>query len=134
MGEYVVKAARDVDLYLIWSTVTDSAHYIGTRDEIREFRWAQYKADHPNCDPRDGFSPDDSMRRADETGTSAIAPAGVYGWDDEAFHVGEAAPHQPGWWFEIPRADLVAYAEALIADDEAAAHALLRRTPLSRMC
>lgn len=65
------------------------------------------------------------MARADRLGTSARGPAGMYGWDDDAFQVGEASPHDGRWW-ELPRTNLVAYARALLAEDEAAAHALLR--------
>jgi hypothetical protein len=125
MGEFVVKAAPDVDLYLIWSTVVDSVCVVGTRAEILAHLWADYRMEHPECTPNPGTGPDARMARADRLGSSAHEPAGMYGWNDEAFHVGEAAPRTGGWW-ELPRASLVAYARALLADDEAAAHALLQ--------
>jgi hypothetical protein len=123
MGEYVIKAARDEDLYLIWSTSADGASYVGTRDEIRELLWDRYKGEHPHSDPRDGYSPDDAMRRADDTGTSARD--GDYGWNQTSFVVGVGAP---GNGYDLPRTNLVAYARALQADDALAAQALLVRS------
>lgn len=124
MGEFVVKAAPDVDLYLIWSTVVDSACYVGTRAEIREHLWDEHRGQHPHELPPLGYSPDDRMVRTDQHGTSALDPPGLYSWSHEAFHVGEASPCDGRWW-ELPRTNLVAYAKAIIADDEVAAHALL---------
>jgi hypothetical protein len=128
MPSYVVKAARDEDLYLIWSTVVDCATYVGTRAEIAEHLWSEHRRGHPDCDPKPGSGPDARMARADKTGSSVLEPAGAYGWDDAAFMVMEAAPHDDHW-YELPRANLAAYARALLADDEPAAHALLRRIP-----
>lgn len=52
MGEFVVKTAPDVDLYLIWSTVVDSACVIGTRAEILAHLWTDYRMEHPECVPK----------------------------------------------------------------------------------
>lgn len=128
MPSYVVKAAPDEDLYLIWSTIVDCATHIGTRPEIAEHLWSEHRRGHPDCDPKPGTGPDARMARADKTGSSVIEPEGAYGWDDDAFTVMEAAPRD-GHRYELPRANLAAYARALLAGDEAAAHALLRRIP-----
>lgn len=133
MGEFVVKASPDVDLYLIWSTITDCPYYVGTREEIREHLWDEYRSEHPHSTPQPGYSPDDRMARADEHGTSAQAPAGMYGWDDEAFSIREVVPDD-GHWYELPRVNLVAYARALLDEDEPAAHALLRRVESLQGC
>lgn len=127
MGDFVVKAAPDSDLFLIWSTVVDAPTCVGTGDQIAAHLWTQWRRQHPDCIPKPGKGPAARMARAHTAGTSAVEPEGAYGWSDEEFIVMEAAPHD-GWFYVLPRANLVAYAEALLADDDAAAHALLRRT------
>lgn len=122
MGEIVIKAAHGEDLYLIWSTTSDSPAYIGTWGETRELLWDMYRAEHPHSDPHDGYSPDDAMRRADDWGSSwRSGSTWAYGWTDAAWPVqGEG-----GDWYTLSRTNLVAYARALLADDKAAAQALL---------
>jgi hypothetical protein len=128
MPSFIVKAAKGVDLYLIWSTLNDCATHVGTRDEIRKHLWAEYHREHPECLHKAGTSPSAGLDRADARGTSAIEPAGIYGWGDEAFHVAGGAP-MDGRRYELPREHLADYARALLADDNEAARALLRAVP-----
>lgn len=122
MGQAIVKAAHDRDLYLIWSSIVDAPVWVGNRAELLEYLWHEYRMAHPDSTPNPGKAPEDRVARADRTGSSMISPA-VYGWDDEALMVGEGSPSDG--WYHIRRDRLVAYAEALLADDEAAAVALL---------
>jgi hypothetical protein len=122
MGRFVVKADRDRDLYLIWSTVVDAPIWVGDRAELVKELWAEYRREHPHSTPNAGHGPDARIRRADETGTSAL-DCDWYGWDDETFMVMAGAPDDG--WYHLRRDRLADYAEALLRDDEAGARALL---------
>src|SRR2546421_449164 len=111
VGQAVVKAAKDRDLYLIWSSIVDNAIWVGTRAELLDYLWREHRMAHPDCTPNAGSAPEDRVARADRTGSSMIAPA-VYGWDDEALTVMEGSP--PDGWYQIRRDRLVEYAEALL--------------------
>lgn len=70
MGQAIVKAAKDLDLYLVWSSVVDAPIFVGDRESVlaelrAEPRWAPYV--------------DEAMERADRLGSSARGPF-VYGW------------------------------------------------------
>jgi hypothetical protein len=126
MGQAIVKCAPDRDLYLIWSSVVDCAVWVGDRAGLHKHLWHEYERQHPESIPKPGSSPDDRIARADRSGTSMIDPP-VYGWDDDALLVMEAAPregHENGY-YEIRRDRLAAYAETLLTSDEAAGWALL---------
>ncbi len=63
MGAQIVKCARDVDLYLEWSSVTESPTAVGTRAEM---------AGYLDSDLRHSFGyAERTLAVADEYGTSA---------------------------------------------------------------
>lgn len=128
MGDLLLKASRDEDLYLIWSTNTDSPIWIGDRAELHEHLWREYSRQHPECIPKPGTGPDARLARTDENGSSMVDPAGWGGWDDKSLLVREVCPDDGQWW-EIPRDNLAAYARAILADDLPAQHALMRPIP-----
>ena len=115
MGQAIVKAARDRDLYLIWSSEIDNAIWVGLRDGLIEHLRATERQEP-------GRTAEERVARADRRGTSML-DCDWYGWDHEALTVGEGSP--PDGWYHIRRDRLVEYAGALLADDEAAAVALL---------
>ncbi len=63
MGFQIVKCAPDVDLYVEWSSVTESPTWVGTRDEVHA-----YLASDPSRSP--GYA-DRVLSLLDEYGTSA---------------------------------------------------------------
>jgi hypothetical protein len=115
-----VKCAPDGDLYLIWSSEIDNAIVAGDREGIIAYLLA-------NEPQTSGLTAEERIARADERGTS-MKDCDWYGWDDEYFQVMEHAPPwpdgPPGYW-SIRRDRLAAYAEALLAEDEAAGWALM---------
>lgn len=113
MGQAIVKAAPDRDLYLVWSSVVDAPVWVGDREtaltELRnEPRWAPHV--------------DEAMDRADRLGSSDRAVKFGW-WDDEYLPVMEGSPRDG--WYHLPRSRLVEFAEALLREDEAGAQALL---------
>lgn len=72
MPTYILKVAPEKDLYIGWSTVTDSIHFWGTREEIieREIDEAQRRADEIVKTARTEV--EQRLDRADETGTTAL--------------------------------------------------------------
>jgi hypothetical protein len=120
VGEAVVKCAPDQDLYLIWSSQIDNAIVAGDREGIIEHLLA-------NEPQTPGHTAEERLARADEHGTSML-DCRWYGWNDEYFRVMEHAPPRPagpaGDW-HIRRDRLADYAEALLAEDEAAGWALM---------
>ncbi len=116
VGGFVIKAARDLDLYVVWSTACDGADLIGTRDEIYAYWLAEY-----------GRSSDPAamLDRVDQAGTSVRArrygPTLTGAWDDPLpLRVMHPAPGG-----RLPRAQLAAYAQALQQRRDADAAALL---------
>jgi len=124
MGQAIIKAAPDRDLYLIWSSVVDAAVWVGTRAELAGYAVEEYGRHGWETYWRDGLD------RADDCGTSDRAfKTGA--WDDESLRVGEGSPEagrDGGIWY-IRRDRLAAYADALLADDDAAGHALMEWEP-----
>lgn len=117
MGRAVVKTAKDRDQYLIWSSVVDAPVVgPGTRAEMAEYLLIQ---------DRVRWRPDEveaTLARADENGSSDRVIRFAW-WDDDPLPVGEGSPS--GGWYHLRRDRLPAYADALAADDDAAAQALL---------
>lgn len=113
MGKCILKAAPDRDLYLIWSTVVDNAIWVGDRAELVE---------HLREDHGDSYYNEKRIDRADQFGSSML-DYGFGRWADEHLPVGEGSPDDG--WYHLRRDRLAAYAEALLADDEASAVALL---------
>jgi hypothetical protein len=110
MGYEIIKVARDVDLYMEWSSIVDAPTFVGTRAETLAYLTRQ-------ADPtlRDEYQPPARLARADRTGTSAFAMGSD--WNDTG-HIYE----QRGF---LPRARFEAFARAAAADDESAMLALL---------
>lgn len=117
MGMYIIKATRDRDLFVEWSSIVEAPTFIGTRAEI-----LAHLDRAP--EPWRGDSPDARVVRAEETGTSMkrdpMAPGYVGpldgAWDDSGQIV-----EQRGW---LPRARLAEFLDAYLADPEKA-YALL---------
>jgi hypothetical protein len=117
MPRLIIKCDRDEDLYVEWSTMVDNAIAVGDRAETLAALVADWDREHPQCVPKPGYGPEDRLKRADELGSTAMPEWGEGHWDDKGF-IGE----QRGW---LPRTSLLAYARALLADDQGAADALL---------
>jgi hypothetical protein len=98
MESIIVKAAADQDLYMEWSTIVEAPTFIGTYAEV--LAHLEQPRNRTDGDPRI------RLRRADETGTSAMHPPGALdcpvplegSWEDAGFIV-----EQRGW---LPRARL----------------------------
>jgi hypothetical protein len=103
MPSYILKCARDSDLYVLWSTIAANVTDIGTREELV----SDYGADR--------------VERADRTGTSckgfAAEGDGYYfgAWTDEGFILHNMET-QPGFRY-LPRENLKDYARALLDGD-----------------
>lgn len=97
MGSTIVKIAPDVDQYVVWSSITDSPHMWGTRDETIEYLMEvdEKKPEYakPEIEHR--------MWRADDTGTSSFISGG---WDSAGFVV-----MNTGW---LPRSRLQAFLDS----------------------
>lgn len=110
MGYEIIKVARDVDLYMEWSSIVEAPTFVGNRAETLAYLTRQ-------SDPRlrDEYQPPARLARADKTGTSAFEMG--CGWDDSG-HIYQ----QQG---VLPRARFEAFARAAVADDIATMDALL---------
>lgn len=115
MPSYIVKADRDQDFYVNWSTVVDAPTDWGTRAELEESR-----------QPAD-VTPE-RFARADERGTSANwinwpAEKMPFGWGDESFIVMEVdlpndrTENEDGY-YSLPRTNLRAFCERLEAEQD----------------
>lgn len=124
----IVKATREEDLYVEWSSIVDGPTFVGTRAQT-----AAYLAATAPAGPAD--PPQDRLARADASGTSAkpAADAGpgevaTGAWEDTGFIAARAVADgvdvddRFGW---LPRARLAAFARAAARDDDQAADALL---------
>jgi hypothetical protein len=114
MGQAIVKAARDRDLYMVWSSVVDAPVAVGSRNQMVEYARQEWR-DTPE-------QAEAALQRADTNGSSDRAMRFGW-WDDETLPVMEGSP--PDGWYHVRRDRLVDYAEALLHDDDAAAVALL---------
>lgn len=92
MPAFIVKAYRDEDFYVRWSTIVDSPTNWGPRGSFNE--------------------PDERFARADINGTSAAWPDlpewdQPFGWNDHEFIVMEGAPDPPeDHYWTLPRENL----------------------------
>ena len=111
----IVKADRDRDLYMEWSSTVESPTAIGTRAEMLD-----YLTHHQGFLGGPADSPEERLARADENGSSTtpdpLAP-GYTGpldgnWDDSGFIV-----EQCGW---LPRARLAEFLDAMQVDKQQA--------------
>lgn len=114
MGQVVVRAARDRDLYLVWSSVVDAPVAVGKRDWMVRYAKKEWR-----LRPADAEA---ALARADRDGSSDRAIRFGW-WDDEFLPVVEGSP--PDGWYHIRRDRLVSFAEALLREDEQDATALL---------
>lgn len=109
MPSYVIKAARDRDLYAIWSTVVDHVTFVSTRAEVLAILVQEDCCQNPHHHPDPLHTPESRMQRADETGTSALwrveGHPVVYSWDDESLIVQILGVG----YRTLPRAYLAAY-------------------------
>lgn len=94
----LIKAAKDQDLYIGWSTVADGPKGVWSRETATEFGWPRVDLD-----------------RADQTGTSARDGDGA--WDDKGW-----VAEQLGW---LRRDRIGDYAIEYLHGDRIAAYALL---------
>ena len=98
---YVVKPDRGKDFYVVWDDRPEAPVWTGTRDEALA----------EGC-------PESRLRRAGETGTSALTVPAFYRWDALGF-----IAEQRGW---LPRANLAAYVTAYLEDRKDDARDLLK--------
>lgn len=112
MPRFVMKVDPDRDHYVEWSTVVDNWCADGTRAEMLD----RLKRDAPSSSP--GHTPEDRLRRADKTGTSAMfySPPFEGSWESDLM------VEQRGL---LPRKDLRRYLDAMAAGQEDEAYALL---------
>ncbi len=80
MPSVVIKPDRDRDRYVVWSTVTESPHGYGTRDQVVELLRDGIR--RSSEDPADPYSP---LDRADRNGSSAMGGWTEGHWDDDFF-------------------------------------------------
>src|SRR5262245_22785603 len=93
MGDFLVKASRTEELYLVWSTVVDAPTWIfDGRNHVLKHLRDEYKRRKacPDCGRGILEEPEAKLRRVDETGTSG-RDVRWYGWDDTAFIVMEGS-------------------------------------------
>lgn len=83
MPSYIVKADKDTDLYVIWSTIVDSP-----------LSWGQAE-DFPEENP-------ERFERANRTGSSSFD--GFFNWDDEEFYLRELGTKHEDYM--LPRVNL----------------------------
>lgn len=103
MPSVVIKPARDRDEYVVWSTVTESPHGYGTREQmVGLLRAGMRGSDEDRSDP------ETPVRNATHWGSSADARWAKGHWEDESFIY-----HQAGW---LRRGDLFLAAQAMDGD------------------
>lgn len=79
MPSYVLKESPESHYYVVWSTVTESPYFGGTRAET-----AEWLTEHARMTGRQEADPD-RFARADRTGSSAKWPSSdrpYLGWQD----------------------------------------------------
>lgn len=103
-GGLILRTSPDRDQYIVWSNIADGPTYVGTRADLLGLA---------GCNEVDAV--EQRIARADRTGSSSHLGVGSYAdpgmiYDDR------------GW---ILRSDLAAFADAIAADDQVAADALI---------
>lgn len=145
MGSTLVRASKDPDsLYILWSSITDSPVWVfTTREEALAYytEWARYQHPYFGDDghwhvpdevpehARLGMgSPEAILERTDTRGSSSFLR--YLGWGDSEVNVYGGTPDPPeGIHWVLPRDRFQDYAQALLAEDDGAAHALLIARP-----
>jgi hypothetical protein len=122
VGRFVMKASKDDDLYVEWSTVVDDAIFVGSREEMLTHLQHEDAGQHPGFTPLPGNRAEDRLDLCDETGTSyqhkwssGGGPEGS--WDDSTIQIGQEGT--------ILRDKLGEYALALKRNDMVARDALI---------
>jgi hypothetical protein len=113
MPSFILKVTPDRDLYVKWSTIVENMTRSGTRAEFLE----HLAAVQPDLLDDPGHCPEARLARADAYGTSALTHPPDGGWDDKSLIVDQRGI--------LPRADLEAYVDAIVADNFNKAYALL---------
>jgi len=78
MPSYLLRQDRDTERYIGWSDVVEAPVFYGDRAAAVAWLRQQVKCPEPCCDNEFIW---DRLRRADDTGTSAIP--GFYAYDDD---------------------------------------------------
>ena len=111
MGGFLIKCAKDVDLYMEWSTVVDAPMGVGTREQFKNAMntpvRGEYWATESQIEAR--------MVKTDELGSSYDLGCGR--WDDSGLIY-----KQEGI---LPRKNFLAYAKKLLEDENAEPTGLL---------
>lgn len=122
MGEFIIKAAPDVDLYALYCDNSETIDFTGPRAETETLLSTptEYRGVQALGSP---YGPAACLARADETGTSLMFGRSPLSgaWDDEGIRVATAA----GGFGFLPRTRFRGYVEALHAGNAHAAEALL---------
>lgn len=103
MPSLIVKPEKDVDFYVVWSSVVDNITAAGTRRELQHSSFLYYKGEAGN----------DRFDRADQYGSSARPDGEMAGegyWDDNGFVVTNEYRRTDAAFYWLDRADLAAYA------------------------
>lgn len=110
MGRIIIKASRDRDLYVDWSTIVEAPAFIGNRPEMLAYL---------QRDPLDpSNTPEMRLRRADSTGTSAAGDYAWFGkWEDDGLIFQQRGT--------VPRDMLADFLDAYAANDMSTCLALL---------
>jgi hypothetical protein len=120
MPTFVMKVAKDRDQYIGWSTVVENIVWVGNREEAAQILARDIPAGY---DPKPGNSPEDRLRRADESGTSALYPTPEFGPYDGAWDDDPQIVEQRGL---LARGRVPAFVDAYLSDNPESAYALLR--------
>lgn len=101
MGRYIIKAEKDVDFYVEWSTIVDNWVFAGTRQDMLD----------------DGIS-EERLDRADKLGSSFMLPDGR--WDDPELIVHNLPKEMyegVEGYYTLPRENLSSFVQET-SDDE----------------
>lgn len=106
MGSTIIKASKDEDFYVLYSSVVDSPTWHGTRTEMERYFPSEAKPER--------------FERADRTGSSCawVTPP-EFGWNDPEVTIREGIDlPENAWCARIKRADLKAFCLTLGDDGE----------------
>jgi hypothetical protein len=122
MGEILLRASPEEEIYVVWSTVPDDVTWIfSSRAEVlADLEQArQLQENNPFVRALYPDSAEKTLQLVDETGCSYRHGASRWGYDAERLRVGAN--------YYLPRARLIDYAKDLLAGDDAVARTWLIR-------
>lgn len=119
MGEFILRAAPDVDLYVLYDDGGNEFTAFGTRAEIRDVLFAAPGL-HGDPEPR--------LVRADRHGSSAVFGNRFGGWSTPRLPVFWHADTEGSWWLRRDR--LATYIRAMLDHEDDTAAALLEPGPV----